>query len=234
MKIGEDTYSLAMVSARRYMDWMISPFRPYLHGAIVEVGIGHGGYYEALATYGEYLGIDVDERAVLAARKRFPKGVFANADILQPRFLAELLPGNADSIVSINVLEHILDDQTALKNLVGALRGGGRLMISVPALMSLYNDLDRLAGHHRRYCLADFIRLLSGLPVEIDKLCYFNPLGGIGWWANRFLRHGSLNSNEVNGQIELFEKYILPFSRALDPLTRGFFGQSVICVARRL
>ena len=70
--------------------------------------------------------------------------------------------------------------------------------------------------------------------MQVEKLRYFNPIGGLGWWANKFRRHESLDSDEVNGQIVIFEKYVLPFSRALDPLTRAFFGQSLICVARRL
>jgi hypothetical protein len=107
-------------------------------------------------------------------------------------------------------------------------------MISVPAMMSLYNDLDHLAGHHRRYSIKDFRRILSDLPVNVEKLCYFNPIGGLGWWINRFRRHTSLNSDAVNGQIEVFEKYVLPVSRILDPLTRRFFGQSLICIARHL
>jgi len=233
-KTGEDTYSAAIATAYRYIDWMLSPFKPYLRGDIVEVGIGHGSYFEALAPLGSYLGIDIDERSIVAASKRFPTGKFARADILQPGFIDKLLPSKADGIVSVNVLEHIEDDSTAVRNLVEALKPGGVLMISVPALMGLYNDLDRLAGHYRRYCRKDFERILSGLPVKVEKLCYFNPIGGLGWWINRFRRHESLNSDEVNGQIVLFEKYILPFSRMLDPLTRSFFGQSLICIARRV
>jgi SAM-dependent methyltransferase len=231
---GQDTYSSAIVTAHRYIAWILSPFAPYLHGNIVEVGIGHGSYFEALGRKGNYVGIDIDERSIRAAKQRFPEGRFAHADILEAGSVRAALHGEAaDAIVCINVLEHIGDDATAVRNLVDALAPDGTLLIGVPALMSLYNDLDRLAGHNRRYRLADFERLLEGQPVTIEKLCYFNPIGGLGWWANKFRHHDSLNSGEVNGQIVLFEKYILPFSRAIDPLTRRFFGQSVICVARR-
>lgn len=232
-KSGEDTYSSAIATAHRYTDWMLSPFKPYLHGDIVEVGIGHASYFEVLDPLCSYTGIDVDERSIAAARKRFPAGKFAQADILQRGFVTALLPGKADGIVTINVLEHIEDDATAVANLVDALKPGGALMISVPALMGLYNDLDRLAGHYRRYRREDLERILAGLPVKVEKLCYFNPIGGLGWWVNRFRRHESLNSDEVNGQIVLFEKYILPFSRMLDPVTRNFFGQSLVCIATR-
>jgi SAM-dependent methyltransferase len=230
---GAETYSSAIATAHKYTRWMVSPFEPYLCGDIVEVGIGHGSYFEILGPYGSYMGIDIDERSVAAARQRYPAGRFAHADILQPDFLDGILPAKADGIVSVNVLEHIEDDATAVRNLVNALKPGGVLMINVPALMSLYNDLDRLAGHYRRYSRADLQRLLAGLPVKIERISYFNPIGGLGWWVNKFRRHESLNSDAVNGQIVLFEKFILPISRLLDPVTRGFFGQSVIAIARR-
>lgn len=231
---GEDTYSTAMVSAHRYMRWMVSPFKPYLHGNIVEIGIGHGSYYEVLAPCGAYWGVDIDERAVRAARDRYSNGRFICADILDPRFLAGALPDGADAIVSINVLEHVRDDGTAVTNLVHALKSGGVLMVNVPALPGLYNDLDLLAGHCRRYTVGGFRNLLSGLPMRILKLCYFNPVGGLGWWLNCFRHHDSLNSSAVNRQIAIFDKYVVPFSRILDPLTRQFFGQSLVCIARRI
>jgi hypothetical protein len=91
-----------------------------------------------------------------------------------------------------------------------------------------------LAGHFRRYTTRRLRELLSNQPVEIVRLNYFNPIGGLGWLANRLKRHNSLNDSAVNGQIVLFDKYVVPLSRALDPLSRNFFGQSVICIARRL
>src|SRR6187397_2012387 len=109
-KSGADTYSSAMASAYRYMDWVLSPFKPYLRGDIVEVGIGHASYFEALKPYGNYVGIDIDERSVADARARFPDTRFERADILQSGFLDTLFPGGVDCIVSLNVFEHIEDD----------------------------------------------------------------------------------------------------------------------------
>ena len=234
IKTGEDTYSSAMESAHKYMSWMLDPFKPYLRGDIVEIGVGHGSYCSQLTKYGNYYGIDIDERSVTSAKKKYPNTLFKQADILDIDFLESILPNKADSIISINVLEHIEDDKVAVHNLVNSLKSGGYLLLNVPALSALCNDLDRLAGHHRRYSKNDFIRLLSDMPVTIEKLSYFNPIGGFGWWLNRYRKHESLNSDSVNRQIEIFEQYILPISRAIDPLTKSFFGQSVICIARHL
>jgi hypothetical protein len=77
-------------------------------------------------------------------------------------------------------------------------------------------------------------RLIGACDAQIVKLCYFNPVGALGWSTNSLTSHRSLNSDAVNKQIELFDKYLVPISRSLDPLTRRFFGQSVTCVVRRV
>jgi len=233
LKIGAETYSAAIADAQNYMDWLVQTFSPYLRGRILEVGIGHGHYSTRLAGYGEYLGIDLSESSVAYARANFPDQKFAACDILDRSQLRALLPSNVDAIVSINVLEHIEDHSTAITNLVDILKPGGHLLLSVPALTMLYNDLDRLAGHIRRYSKRSLREVLQGQPVEVLSLRYFNAIGGLGWWANSVKHHQSLNAHTVNAQILIFDKYIVPLSRAADPLFRRFFGQSVICIARR-
>jgi SAM-dependent methyltransferase len=233
LKTGADTYSSAIADAQNYMNWLVDTFRPYLKGRILEVGIGHGHYSALLGACGDYLGIDHDEASVAEAKAAFPNTQFAPCDILDREQLRALLPEGADAIVSINVLEHIEDDATAIANLVDTLQPGGHLLLSVPALMMLYNDLDRLAGHCRRYTKARMRQALANQPVDIVQLCYFNPIGGLGWWVNSLKHYDSLNEEGINGQIRLFDKYVVPVSRALDPLFRRFFGQSVTCIARR-
>jgi SAM-dependent methyltransferase len=233
LKTGADTYSSAIADAQNYMNWVIGQFQPYLKGQIVEIGFGHGHYSEMLSKFGDYWGLDHDRDSVEQAKQAMPDRHFAVCDILVREQLRSLFPAGVDTVFTINVLEHIEDDATAIANLVDVLKPGGHLLISVPALMLLYNDLDRLAGHCRRYTTRRLHDLLSGQPVEILKLSYFNPIGGLGWLANRLKRYDSLNDAAVNGQIALFDKYIVPVSRALDPLSRSFFGQSVTCVARR-
>jgi SAM-dependent methyltransferase len=159
---------------------------------------------------------------------------FAQCDILNDTALHALLPEGVDAVVSLNVFEHIENDARALANVVDILKPGGHLLIAVPALMMLYNELDRLAGHCRRYTKARLRTLLDDEPVEIIKLNYMNAVGGLGWWVNSFSRPSSLNESGINQQIRIFDRYIVPVSKALDPLFRQYFGQSLICIARRL
>jgi hypothetical protein len=77
------------------------------------------------------------------------------------------------------------------------------------------------------------LKACKAAPIEILELRYFNPIGGLAWWVNSLARHDSLDDTAVNAQIRIFDKYVLPASRLIDPLTREFFGQSLICIARK-
>ncbi len=232
LKTGADTYSSAMAEAHNYMNWLVDQFKPYLHGQILEVGIGHGSYYPLLSAHGTYFGIDHDAASVAEARMRFP-GEFAPCDILDGSQLRAVVPNGADAVVSLNVFEHIEEDEKAIGNVIEVIKPGGHLLVSVPAMMILYNELDRFAGHVRRYRTTRLRDILARQPVEIVRLNYINPVGAIGWLMNSIVRPKSLNSEAVNRQIRLFDRYAIPISKTLDPLFRSFFGQSVICIARR-
>jgi SAM-dependent methyltransferase len=227
------TFSSAVADAHNYMDWIISTMRPYFGHDVLEVGIGHGSYYEYLGKLGRYRGIDIDPENVANSRERYPSGNFDLADICSDQFKSNFPRGSVDTVVCCNVIEHIKDDNRAVANMADALSPGGHLFLLVPALQQLYGDLDRLAGHHRRYNKPLMLKACAGAPVEILELRYFNPIGGLAWWINTFAKHESLDDSAVNAQIRIFDKYILPVSRLVDPLTRKFFGQSLICVARR-
>jgi SAM-dependent methyltransferase len=230
---GAETYSSAMADAKNYIGWIIDSFRGHLKAPILEVGVGHGSYADVLCNYGDYIGVDIDPASVQEAKERRPGLDFRVSDIISPEFLALSREKGIRSIVCLNVLEHIETHDAAIANLARALPSGGHLMVIVPALQFLYNDLDRLAGHHRRYRRGEMRILMEKAGLTVDRCDYFNPVGGLGWLANRLVRHGSLNDNAVNSQITLFDRWLVPLSRLVDPVTRPFFGQSVIAIGSK-
>ncbi len=235
MSTAEKTYSSAIGGAVNYTSWVIDEFRPYFGRKLLEVGLGHGGYRDFLPALDRYVGIDIDAEAVEAAQAeaRDAGDLFLEADITDPGLKDRLAGLDIDTVLCVNVLEHVEDHRTALLNLLQILPAGGHLLLFVPAFKALYNDLDRFAGHHRRYRKSDLRALI---PPERGRLVvsrYFNPVGAIGWWINGFARHNSLDDTSVNRQIEVFDRYVLPISRALNPLTRPFFGQSLIAVVQK-
>ncbi|WP_196772896.1 class I SAM-dependent methyltransferase [Pseudodesulfovibrio alkaliphilus] len=232
MNPRDKTYSSSIEEATNYMEWLADMARPHLGERVLEVGFGHGALNRKLGPFKEYLGVDLDDDAVEQARQTHPGEEYLAADIAGQRFTEALGERRFDTILCYNVLEHVPDDAAALGNMMRALRPQGRLVLFVPAMPTLYGDLDRLAGHHRRYTLSVLATLLSDLG-SVVRLEYVNPLGGIGWWANSFRKHRSLDSASVNWQICVFDKYGVPLSRALTPLFAKFFGQSILCVVKK-
>lgn len=230
---GAATYSSAIQDASNYTNWLAALCVPHLQSPVLEVGIGHGSYAKLLAREGEYLGVDIDEDCVRNAALAIPELTFRVSDISMDDAVASLGVEKWGSVVTMNVLEHIEDDGAAFARLVKMLRPGGRLVVIVPAMQALYNDLDRLAGHYRRYRLSDFERLESDCSLRRISIGYINPIGGLGWWANRFSRRDSLDDEGFNRQIRIFDRYVAPVSKAMSPLTRKFFGQSVCYVGEK-
>lgn len=223
-----DTCSDAMLDADRYNRWVVEQFSARFGKNLLEIGLGHGGFFQHLPQEINYCGVDIDSKVISHCQQIWPNNDYRLFDITSNIFSTFCREKQIDTILCFNVLEHIEDDRLALRQMLQGLKVGGMLHVFVPAHQLLYSDLDRLAGHFRRY---DRHLLSSALPADgfsILKLEYFNPVGGLGWFANRFVKHKSLNSDQLNKQILMFEKYLLPISKTLNPLLRKFFGQSLL------
>jgi SAM-dependent methyltransferase len=227
-------YSRAIEGATNYMRWIVEGFGPYIGRSVVEIGVGHGAYRRQLPSHVDrYVGLDVHPGLVERARALYPEARFLQGDLMDPTTVGEVAKERCDTVLCVNVLEHIEDDRRAAAHLLSMLVAGGHLLLFVPAHPTLYTDLDRLAGHHRRYTRDGLAELFPADIGTVRRLEYFNPIGGLGWWVNGLFPHRSLDSRVVNGQLGLFDKYILPASRVANRLTRSFFGQSLLCVVQK-
>ncbi|MEO5377298.1 MAG: methyltransferase domain-containing protein [Magnetococcus sp. DMHC-6] len=223
--------STAMANTPHYVAWIISLFRPYIGQRLLEVGIGFGNYKTYLPDLKGYTAIDIDPAAIIHARKNNPDGDYRLGNINDIVLVEQLQNVKFDTLMCINVLEHVEEDQVAFSNMLKIVQEG-TLLIFVPAFPFLYSDLDRLAGHYRRYTKSSLRRMVSKFNVHIERIEYFNPIGGLGWLANKWIRHQNLNEKSIQTQVQFFDRYIVPLSRLLGILTRHFFGQSLICVIR--
>jgi SAM-dependent methyltransferase len=134
-----------------------------------------------------------------------------------------------DSIVLINVLEHIQDDAVALKQLAGALKPGGRLVLWVPALPRLYSDFDRRVGHFRRYRLRTLADLVESAGLAVVDARYVNVAGALAWWV---LAKKLGQVPTTSARVRLFDRAFVPIVRRLESVRRPPFGQSIFCAAR--
>lgn len=233
MKTGDQTYSTAIESASNYTNWVLQPFRPYFGSSLLEVGLGHGGYREFLSGVPDYVGVDIDPKSIESAKMRHPSERFLCVDITAKNFREVTGSQSFTSVLCVNVLEHIEEDQAAVDSLFSSLAVGGHLLLFVPAFQFLYSPMDKMAGHHRRYNKDSLSELLDGRERSIIDIRYFNSIGGIGWWVNKFLPHSNLNSDAINNQIRIFDKFIIPVAQKIDFLSNRFFGQSLLAICRR-
>jgi SAM-dependent methyltransferase len=105
-----------------------------------------------------------------------------------------------DTVLSLNVLEHIRDDREALRNCFRALAPGGRLVLLTPAHAALYSAMDQNLGHHRRYGGLELERLVTEAGFHKVDWRYLNALGALGWFINgRLFRRRLLPSHQVRG-----------------------------------
>ena len=212
----------------RYRRYQYDLIAPHCGRTILEVGAGLGEFAEQFDDVDRLVLTDVDPGAVdLMARR------FAGRPEVQTRTLAlgvaPELDEPVDSVVAINVLEHIEDDAGALRSLATAVQPGGSIVLWVPGYQQLYGEFDRKVGHVRRYTpstLASAVRR-AGLDVELVKPV--NLLGGIAWWLT--VRRGGSTSPDSK-LVAVFDRFVVPVTRALERVMRPPFGQSVLCVAR--
>jgi SAM-dependent methyltransferase len=136
-----------------------------------------------------------------------------------------------DYIYTLNVLEHIEDDQAALLNLFSKLKPGGRLLIYVPAFQLLFTSMDRAVGHFRRYTLKELSEQIKSAGFEVKEARYVDSIGFIASLVFKYVgsKDGSLNRNAVI----LFDRLAFPVSLLLDLITKKLFGKNLLIVAVR-
>ena len=236
LPIGGDTMSPAMGSAINYYAWIASQFQPMLGQRVLDIGGGHGAHLEFIISRDRFvMSVDVSPECVREMQGRFAGRPFAAecGDITQPEFLERLIAERFDTIVCVNVLEHIEHHEATLAGMAQILAPSrGRLFLLVPAHPWLYGTPDVLAGHFRRYRRQDLARLLDAAGFDAIRAWYFNGFGAIPYFVNsRILRPRTLGG-VVDTQIILFDRYFVPMLRQIESWIRVPFGQSLIATAR--
>ena len=232
-KRGLSTMTSSIEFADNYNFWIIEKFSPFFGNRILEIGTGHGNFKKFISNYDLYVSCDIDKAVIQKAKNNDVSGIYMETDVCSNDFVSKMCDFGFDTIICVNVIEHIKNDKKAISNMMASLIHGGHLLLFVPAFQLLYNDLDLLAGHYRRYYKGNLLKLLRFDSCQIKLLQYFNSLGGIGWLMNRLFSHKDLDSANINRQMQLFDKYGVPISRKLDMIFHNIFGQSVICVIKK-
>jgi SAM-dependent methyltransferase len=147
--------------------------------------------------------------------------------------LDQHLPANyiADTLVCMNVLEHIQDDEAAVRNFARRLKAGGTMVLLVPGVPAVFGRIDQRLGHYRRYSKAGLRALLLHTGFGVQKLRYFNLVGLIGWaWNTRFANL----EKQSDAQIRVFDGYVVPWLSRLEGVLPPPIGQSLLAVGTKL
>ncbi|HSC38316.1 MAG TPA: class I SAM-dependent methyltransferase [Chitinophagaceae bacterium] len=223
----------AIRHAGKFNGWMFDAIRPFIRGRVLEAGSGIGNISSfLLQSYGEVWLSDYNEyyRELLGSKfAGFPhlKGVLP-IDLAAEQLDEACAPffGTFDTIVATNVIEHIRDDEQAIRNCRKLLKPGGRLVILVPAWQGLFNGLDRAFGHYRRYTKQGMVSVL-GRQMNVVYSRYFNIAGIAGWFfTGAILRKGTIPKAEM----KIFDA-LVPLFKVIDRLAGNTIGLSVIVVA---
>jgi SAM-dependent methyltransferase len=218
----------------RFTRWLYNQISPGLKGDILEIGSGLGTYSEKIAhdkpPNSRLMITEIAPRYLQELEKKFSSKdnniLVSKLDLNCKEDYEKIGYERFDSVLGLNVLEHVKNDEFALQQLYKMLKDKGTMVLLVPCHKFLYNELDKKAGHFRRYTKKEIEYKVCKTQFIIQKVFYFNMLGIIGWYLN-----GSVAKNpQINANAyRIFDK-LVPVSRYIEMLLGRKFGLSIICI----
>ena len=172
--------------APRFNAWMGDLIRPYCGQRVLEIGSGTGNLTRELVPRTLYVASDINPLYVDALRGLMhdrPYLRVATTDVTK-RETFPAVPGGFDTVVCLNVVEHVDDDRAALGNIRHALADGGRAIILVPQGPRALGTLDAALGHQRRYTETSLRQLAEETGFVVKEILSFNHVGWPAWWLN--------------------------------------------------
>jgi SAM-dependent methyltransferase len=244
--IGFETMSPAMADMREYPRYLFHRAGAALGQRVWEIGVGNGQYTQWLLDRGSHvLGTDIDPQCIQGLQHRIqhrmsPQGILpatefrtAIVDLNDRASVVAIHDFQADSILCLNVLEHIPDDVRSLGWMREALVDQGTLGIVVPAHPYLFGKMDREAGHYRRYTRRSLHQALHDSGWQILQLRYLNFVGAVGWWYhNRVRKEAGLGDAAVNRSMRTMDRWLPRLAKLTDPWMAWWGGLSVMAIAR--
>lgn len=216
--------------ARNWKRYFAGTLQPFVSGQVLDVGCGIGANAEFFVNerVSAYTFLEPDQ----ALLDRLP--AFASHPVLAAAerihgTTAQLCGRRFDTLLYIDVIEHIEDSKAELERASELLKPGGHLLILVPAFNFLFSEFDRAIGHYRRY---DKRMLRDELPssLEVTDLRYLDSAGLLLSLGNRLLLRKGM---PTAAQVRFWDRCVVPLSRATDKLVLHAFGRSLVCVSRK-
>jgi glycosyltransferase involved in cell wall biosynthesis len=231
---AEDEYGShilhSLERAQSFNKWMADAIAPFVGARVLEIGAGIGNITSWLLPRDFYVASDINPNYLDYLRNLALGKPYLNVDRVDLEDPVSFAPwhGAFDTVVCLNVLEHVRDPAVSLANVYSALRPGGRLILYVPRNQRLYSSLDEVLGHRCRYEREQLQGELATAGFAVEHLQDFNRSSVFGWWLNgRVLKRRYFSRS----QLKLFNLGV-PVIRRLDRLL-PWQGLGLIAVARK-
>ena len=234
--IGEKTLEV-VGEATNFNKWMFETIEPFCRGHILEIGSGLGNISRFFLEAGRQTTLSdlrpgYRDQLVNEFNSYSTLEGVENLDLVHPQFeeVYSVHLQKFDSVFALNVVEHIEDDQLAIRNAKSLLRPGGNLIVLVPSYNSLYNGFDLKLGHFRRYTISSLAQLFYTNNLKIINRKYFNLAGIPGWYiSGKILNKETIPRN----QMRLYNQMV-PLFKIIDQLVLHRAGLSTIIVGKKL
>ncbi len=198
----------AFSGAKRFNQWMADTVRPYVGDSVLEIGAGIGNLTRQLSRGRKrYIAADIDEEHLERLRVRFqhsPQIGVSACNLIEPADFAAF-SDQMDCVICLNVLEHVPDDQLAMRNIHSALCKGGRAIILVPHDQAIYGTLDEVLGHYRRYTHQQLREVMEAQGLVVREILEFNRISRPAWYlSGRVFKRRTMSPL----QLKLFDRTV--------------------------
>ena len=214
----------------RYNAWLWEQVAPYMGKRILEVGAGIGTMTRYLHGREFVLATELDQHYLQRLQQTFAHRsniTIRSLDLNEP-FPPWVPEAHLDTILCCNVLEHVDDDEAALTRFAQSLPAGGRIVLIIPALKSLYGEIDKAIHHYRRYDRDEIIAKLERAGFKSETTKFFNLAGVPGWYLNSCL----LKRKTVPGVQARLNSLLVPLLR-LEKHVSLPWGMSLLAVGQK-
>lgn len=216
--------------AKNWKNYFSSIIKPFIKGDVAEVGAGIGSttllLYNTEAT--NWLLLEPDENMSALLRQKIQSKELPEICQVQTGTLRDVKQ-LFDTIIYIDVLEHIEQDEAEMKQATALLKPGGHIIVLSPAFGFLYSPFDKAIGHYRRYN-KKMLRKLTQPGIELVHNRYYDSVGYFAGLANKLLLRKKYPTQK---QVLLWDRWMVPVSKVTDLLFFHAFGKSIIGVWKK-